>query len=178
MSSMVAQHLDAAALFRLGMASKDSRKCVHQSEVLYACVLRTFPGITGVPKGMGSGYYAEAFARYFHHDHDGNPYLAVVTLIGICIKDDADEDLLDFGETATPMGPRISAFLKETEYLFRSSFGRKIIMKCVRDWKATYVDDDSFSCRDDAWKILNRIIKIAKRKFVWEDRREFGRVGI
>ena len=180
-SWMVAQHLDAAALFRLSMASKDSRKCVHQSEVLYACVLRTFPGITGVPKGMGCGYYAESFkGYYFNEENFSMPYLEVVTLIGISIKHDLGSYESSDDEDVTPMSLKVSVLLREIKVLFTFSSGRKKILKGVREWKAVYEDDFAhhFYFHDDASEILNRIKKIAKRKFVWEDRGAYGRVGI
>ena len=64
-SALVAQHLDAAALVRFGIASKDLRDCMLQSKILYACALRMFPGIRDFPMERNSHFYLKTFFWYF-----------------------------------------------------------------------------------------------------------------
>jgi hypothetical protein len=180
--SIISQHLDAASLFRLRMASKDFQKSVNQSEVLYACVLRTFPGIRGVPKGMESTYYWSAFRLYYSKNPNflGRiiPHFELVTLIGISIKydePDSDEDVE--GEDKVGMGIKVAGLLSDIRSQFGTLVGRRNIIKCVCDWKALAGGEYTLTYRYDAEKLLDRISHLAKHSFRWHDGREFAWIG-
>jgi hypothetical protein len=184
-ASMIAQHLDAASLCRLSMTSKDSQKSLDQSEVLFACVLRTFPGIRGVPKGRESKYYWYAFRLYYSKNPGFPgiimPHFQLVTLIGISIKfderDSSDED--DSDQEKVRMGVKVSDLLESIQSQLYTLVGRRNIMKCVSDWKAVVaVGGDSFSYRHDAEKLLDRISNTAKNIFRWNDAQVVGYVGL
>ena len=186
-SSMVAQHLDAVSLFRLSIASKEFQKSVDQSEVqvLYARVLRTFPGIRGVPKGRESKYYWSAFRLYYSKNPNflGRimPHFELVTFIGISIKfdepDSSDED--DSAKDIVGMGIKVSGLLSGIRSQFRTLVGRRNIIKCVCDWKAVVaVSEDAFSYRYDTKKLLDRISHIAKHVFEWHDVVFYAYIGV
>jgi hypothetical protein len=173
-SLMVAQHLDAASLFRLSIASKDFQKIVNQSEVLYACVLRTFTGIRGVPKGRDSKYYWSVIRLYYSKNPNflGRiiPHFELVTFIGISIKydePDSDEDVE--GEDKVGMEIKVAGLLSDIRSQFGTLVGRRDIIKCVCDWKALVGDEDALTYRYDAEKLLDRISHLAKHSFRWHD---------
>ena len=175
-TSMIVQHLDAASLCRLSMASKASQKSLDQSEVLYACVLRTFPEIRDVPKGRQSKYYRFAFRIYYSQNSvffdKIMPHFELVTFIGISIRYDepgSDEED-DEGEDKVEMGIKIAGLLSDIRTQFRTLVGRRNIIKCVHEWKAVVaMDEDAFSYRYDAEKMLDRISHLAKHFFRWQD---------
>jgi hypothetical protein len=182
LSSMVAQHLDAASLCRLSMASKGFQKSVDQSEVLYACVLRTFPGIRGVPKGRESEYYWSVLRLYYSKNPNflGRiiPHFELVTFIGISIRYDepgSDEDDDDEGEDKVEIGIKVAGLLSDIRSQFGTLVGRRNIIKCVCDWKAVVaMDEDALTYRYDAEKLLDRISHLAKHSFRWHDGGEFA----
>ena len=174
--TMVARHLDAESLFRLTMACKDSQKCVNQSEIVYACVLRTFPGIRNVPKGRECGYYWSAFEMYFSKTPscfvEIMPHFELVTLIGISIKCDqlntSDDD--ESGQDTVPMRIKVSVLLSDIQSQFRSLAGRRNIIKCAGDWRALVdLGESAIAYRYDACKLLDRIAYLAEHVFLWHD---------
>ena len=160
---MVAENLDAVSLFRLGAVCKDMRKCRKQSEVLRACVLRTFPGIRGVPGDEDVMGFEIVFRCHFGGYlpvRGPFPYLELVTLVGNRIK---------YSAPSGSMEVRVMDLFSNIQPQFWSFRGRKSLIKCVREWR--YVvgrPSEHFVYRDDALEMLDRMVYIAKHNFQWE----------
>ena len=170
--SMVTHNLDAVALSRLGAVCRDIRKCSKQSEVWRACVLRTFPGIMGVPTGKESRIYEQAFRVYYLPQWIMGyiPYLELITLIGNSIQHVSLDPEVDDGTEDESMEDKICFFfeLHYTELLTYG--GRKNIIKCVGDWKSEIVSGvKRLNLRSDVLEMLDRMAYIAEHNFRWGD---------
>jgi hypothetical protein len=165
---MVAENLDAVSLFRLGAACKDMRKCRKQSEVLRACVLRTFPGIRNFPEEARSARYEKALHIYFLFQNYGplRSYFEIVISIGKCLEKDWEP----YDEEGHDMEEKISQFFDNVDFNVWTYKGRRDIIKCVGDWKSQIVSGiPLFTYRNDVLEMLDRIAYIAEHNFQWHD---------
>ena len=174
--SMVVHNLDAVALSRLSAVCRDIRKCSKQSEVWRACLLRTFPGIRGVPTGKESKVYEDALQFYFGPRWLGRgyPYLELVTLVGMNIQHTPQNTGFFGGDDtavdAIPMKNKIRGLFSRLGGEFWHSRSRKNIIKSVNEWKSLAASDDGyFSYRYDVVEMLDRIAYIAEHNFQWYD---------
>lgn len=185
-STIIAHHLDAASLLRLTMACKDSQQSVNQSEIVYACVLRTFTGIRLVPKGKECRYYWSTLNMFFSNPRPGHlfqimPYFELITLIGNSITYDppntSDDD--ESGQDTVPMRIKVSDLFSKIQSQFRTLAGRRNVIKCAGDWKKVVaVGEDAITYRHDAEKLLDTIVFKAKRCFICDDVERLGWIGV
>ena len=185
-SAMIAYHIDAASLLRLAMACKDTWACVHQSETVYACVMRTLPRIRRVPKGRECKYYWSTLKRYFSKNPDFlgviRPHSELKIFIGCSILSLDPRDTSDDEESSidrVPMGIKVSELLSTLKDQFWTLAGRRNVIRCAYDWKkALTAEEDVITYRLDAKELLDTIAYRAEHCFIWEDLECFGLIGV
>lgn len=190
-STVVAHHLNAASMLRLAMACKDCQTCVNQSETVYACVMRTFPGIRRVPKGRECKYYWRTLERYFSKNPDNlNPdklwqrmpnFELVTLMIGNSIIGDPPDtsDDEESTEDRVPMGIKVADLLSYIPNEFRTLDRRMNVIRCAYDWKKVVTSEEGdITYRMDAKDLLDTIAYRAKHWFIWEDLGVCSMIGV
>jgi hypothetical protein len=129
---ILAGHMDARALFRLGKVSKRLQKCIEDGSHIHSSILHTFPGIKNLPQWKNDRYYTKALSNYYRRTIPLSREFDFYKEIGRIITSFPDS------------GHRPDDFEFELEYcvlclcrphLSTNALGRGIMIRQIQGWK-------------------------------------------
>lgn len=159
-SALVCGNLDAAAVVRLGFASKTLWGMIGQRNIVRDGVLREFPGIIGLPMGKSAEVYLIFLSLYYAPRFQGGNATDEINATAESIMD-------EYG--GVHCGSMLHSLCLRLEVFFRTKEGRAEIMQRAESYVDYAEKHDIMFWSANVVRIMSKVAAIARSSFFYKN---------